>query len=260
MALIDCNFHSYVLNTKVNVRVVIPTLFDMNKYEKTLDEVYPIKKFKTLYLLHGMFDDYSCWTRHSNVERYAEEKDLALVMTSVQNSFYVDTEYGHNYYTFITEELPRFVRMTFPLSDKKEDNFIGGLSMGGYGALMIALRNPDKFAAAVCLSGAVDVLESVDFSKEPPFIKLKAMFGENPEKVNPYKIYSLIENLTKSGLKLPRIYQAIGREDFLYESNIRFKKYLEEKGIAFAYEEGPGGHEWDFWDTYIKKAIEWLNL
>src|SRR3712207_4064507 len=110
-----------------------------------------------LYLLHGLSDDDTIWLRRTSIERYVAPLGLAVVMPQVHRSFYADERYGGRYWTFLSEELPALVDSWFRVSQRREDTFVAGLSMGGYGALKWALRQPDRFAAAASLSGAVGV-------------------------------------------------------------------------------------------------------
>ena len=111
-----------------------------------------------LYLLHGLSDDDTIWLRRTSIERYAAPLGLAVVMPQVARSFYTDEAHGNRYWTFLSEELPQLARSFFHLSDRREDTFVAGLSMGGYGALKWALHRPGRFAAAASLSGALDLV------------------------------------------------------------------------------------------------------
>src|SRR5213080_4930690 len=120
-----------------------------------------------LYLLHGLSDDDTIWLRRTSIERYVAPLGLAVVMPQVHRSFYTDQASGGNYWTFLSEELPELVGTLFRVSQRREDTFVAGLSMGGYGAVKWALRQPDRFAAAASLSGGLDVaaLSQVDWRK-----------------------------------------------------------------------------------------------
>lgn len=148
MAFFNCYFKSDVLGQDVCFNAVIP--------EKVEDNI------KTLYLLHGLSDNHTAWERRSSVERYAMNAGIALIMPNVDRSFYTDMKYGRNFYTYVSEELVDYTRKVFRLSKKREDTFIAGLSMGGYGAFKIALRNSDTFSAAASLSGVLDISAHAD--------------------------------------------------------------------------------------------------
>lgn len=248
---------SYFMEIPVGISVFIP-----EEKGTTLKELYPSdKKYKTLYLLHGMHGDEHSWLYRSNVVRYAQEKQIALVMPSVQNSFYTDMKYGMDYFSFLTEELPRFVRSVFPLSVKREDTFIAGLSMGGYGAFKAGLSCPECYAAAASLSGALDITSiAKQASSDSQKKQYEAVFGPLWEaEQSPDNLFLLAEK--QKDKDLPKFYFACGTEDTLcYPMNLAMKTCFDRLSIPFTYREGPGIHDWYFWDTYIQKVLDWLPL
>jgi len=261
MSRFQCSFQSKALNIPTAVTVVLPfPIFDPRLLNESLDDIYqPKAKFKTLYLFHGAFADASSWSLWTRVEAYADQHGLAVVMPSVGNSFYADLMYGPAYWTFVSEELPRFVRSVFPLSDRREDNFVAGLSMGGYGALKLALNKPENFAAAISLSGVLDI---VTVMKKPihPLFNVNEYFGGIEKlKGSHNDLFAQLQSLKQQGMLIPRLYVACGLEDELYEMNTKFRDLANANSISLTYEEGPGGHTWEFWDQYICQALEWLD-
>jgi putative tributyrin esterase len=260
MALIQCSFLSESLMSQTTLSVIIPPVNNVWLSKGQKDQYEAGRKYPTLYLLHGGTGDYSDWTRLTGIERYAEEHKLAVVMASVGNSFYTDMVHGPKYWTFISEEVPKVARALFPLSEKREDNFVAGLSMGGYGALKLALRKPKCFAAAASLSGVLDIAGFV----EGPVLtsaNLGDVFGElDKVRGSDNDLFQLLTSLKESNAGIPRLYQACGTEDFLYEGNVRFREHTKQLDIDLMYKEGPGGHEWRFWDTYIQEVLQWLPL
>src|SRR5688572_14862254 len=150
----EVNFFSETLGMRSTIHVLLPqrSLADAKRKHAAT---------RTLYLLHGHSDDHTAWTRWSSIEKYAEGLNLAVVMPAVHLSFYTDMVHGGNYWQFISEEVPAQVRSMFSLSSDRADNFVAGLSMGGYGAFKLALAHPERFAAAASLSGAMDIREVV---------------------------------------------------------------------------------------------------
>ena len=264
MPLCQCNFFSKSLNNMTNLLVYLPMPGRSDCSKMSLEEIFPSgKKFKTLYLLHGMYGDETVWIRKSNVERYAELKQIALVMLSVQNSFYSDMDIGLHYYTYLTEELPRFCQFYFPLSSKREDNFIAGLSMGGYGACKAALSKPDQYAAFASLSGSMDIEEVYRLASTDEELRLfSSTFGPHENfSGSSHDLFSLSSRLLKSQTTLPKAYLACGTEDKLcYSMNTSFRNHLQKIGFPFTYEEAKGEHNWDFWDPFIKRVLDWLPL
>jgi S-formylglutathione hydrolase FrmB len=216
------------------------------------------RKYPVLYLLHGHSDDHTIWMRRTSIERYVEGMGLAVVMPAVNRSFYTDMKYGYKYWTFISEELPAIVRSLFPISDKREDNFAAGLSMGGYGAMKLVLNNPKKYAAAASLSGALDIAGHVEANG---FTDIEIIFGENA-KVRGTKndLMYLVEKVAASNGPKPKLYSCCGTEDFLYQDNLKFRDLCRSLPLDYTYEEEPGSHEWGYWDMKIQSILKWLPL
>ena len=263
MALIQVNFMSESLVRTVPINVILP----VDKLSLPGTPPREEKPFKTLYLLHGVFGNYTDWVSGTKLQRWAEEKDLAVVMPSGDNMFYVDQEACHNYYgEFIGRELVEITRKMFPLSRKREDTFIAGLSMGGYGAIRNGLKYHDTFGCAAGLSSAliIDGLEART-NDHPMFIERRdyaeAVFGDLSKVKNSDKNPEwLVKKLKAEGAELPKFYMCCGVSDSLLEPNRKLRDVFLKEGVDLTYEEGPGAHEWDFWNTYIKKIIDWLPL
>jgi len=255
MAFLQCDFFSEVLGLSCSMNVILP---QQTNNQIGMESRADGKKHPTLYLLHGLSDDHTTWMRRTSIERYAAPLGLAVVMPAVHRSFYTDMARGYRYWTFISEELPAICRSFFSLSDKREDNFVAGLSMGGYGALKLALACPDKFAAGASLSGAVGTGVLNDTKDTPEF---ENIFGDLDQiKGSGNDLFHLAEQVSKSDGPKPILFQCVGTEDFLYQDNIEFKKYVEGLGLDLTYEEGPGTHEWGYWNKMIRKVLAWLPL
>ncbi len=260
MSLCRCNFYSAVLSTCVNVQVFIPSPSRDHSGETPLASLYaPREKFPVLYLLHGMYEDDSVWVRRTNIERYAQKRSIAVVMPSAQNSYYTDMAHGLDYFTFLTEELPLWTKSLFPVSDRREDTFIAGLSMGGYGACKAALKKSEQYAAFASLSGAVDITMIAKYAATDREKRMfEDVFGSFEVENGPDDLRQIARLAAQKGL-LPRAYLACGTDDVLcYPMNENLRTWLSDAGIPYTYEEGPGGHEWDFWDLYIQRALDWM--
>lgn len=263
MALIQVNFMSKSLMRTVPIQVILPvdklTLPGIPKREK--------KHYKTLYLLHGVFGNYTDWVNGTSIQRWAEEKDLAVVMPSGDNMFYIDQPAANNYYgEYIGRELVEITREMFPLSRRREDTFIAGLSMGGYGALRNGLKYYSTFSCIAGLSSAM-ILEGIEKRTNDVSFFLESrqyaesIFGDLKSlKESDKNPRWLAKQLADAGADIPQIYLACGTEDSLLDANRKFRDYLQSLGIQVEYEEGPGAHEWDFWNRYIKKVLDWLPL
>lgn len=262
MAILSLTYMSHALWRSVPVQVILPT----DKFSPA-GELPPRRKFKTLYLLHGLMGCSTDWMTSTRIKRWAQERNLAVVMPSGDNSWYVDQPASHNRYgEFLGRELLEITRRSFPLSERREDTFIGGLSMGGYGALLCGLTYPDAFGAIIGLSSATDMLNPslLKLDREIPYYE--SIFGDLEKAaasdLNPSVLIKKLGSLKKAqpGLALPRVYLACGTEDPLLPCSRDLRGQLAQNGFDVAYEEGPGGHNWDFWDEYIRRALDWLPL
>ncbi len=260
MALINCDFFSEVLGLSTSMCVILPqnTKNQIGMKGSSSKDKYPV-----LYLLHGLSDDHTIWQRRTSIERYVADKGIAVIMPNAGRSFYTDMDHGYNYFTFLTEELPEIARAFFPLSEKREDTFAAGLSMGGYGAFKLALSNPEKFAAAASLSGAVNIAGTTT-NKDNDVVKnseLTNIFGDlGSLKESKHDLMYLADKVSKSKGPKPDLYQCCGTEDFLYKDNITFRDYIKNTSLSLTYEEEPGTHEWGYWDRKIQRVIEWLPI
>lgn len=262
MALLQVSFFSKSLMRTVPVTVVLPV-------DKIFFLGMPVreeKPFKTLYLLHGIFGNHTDWVSGTNIQRWAEEKDLAVVMPSGENSFYVDNPgEGRDFGRFTGEELVEVTRKMFPLSRRREDTYIAGLSMGGYGAIRNGLKYHETFGCIAGLSAAL-ITDSLDQRQDDGNFLNSRTYAEGcfgdlakvaESDMNPKW---LVKKLKEQDVKFPAIYLACGESDTLLGVNEELNACLEKAGVPATYEVGPGAHEWDFWNRHIKKVLDWLPL
>ena len=250
MALLHVTYFSEALNVQTSVDVILPEMKQGIGVDAAAAEELP----KVLYLLHGYSDDHTIWQRRTSVERYAASHNLAVIMPGVNHSFYCNEVYGEKYWDFVSDELPRVMHRFFRLSDKPADTFVAGLSMGGYGAMKLALNFPEKFGAAASFSGAVDVATS---SKRHPQ-NWKRITGGKSIKGTDCDLLHLVKEKADAEHK-PRLYVSCGTADFLYGHHQKFIPWLKKHGWDVThYEEPDAVHEWGFWDREIKKFIEFI--
>ena len=261
MALLHVDFFSDVLGMCTAMDVILP---ETTRGQIGMEGKATAGKCKTLYLLHGMSDDQTIWQRRTSIERYAADKGIAVVMPNGHLSFYTDMAVGMPYFTFITRELPAICRSFFPqMSDRREDTFVAGLSMGGYGALKCGLRAPEVFSHAAALSACTDICELAH--DEPPLGPYPAyfedLFGPSDQVRGSFNdLFQAAEDLhANSGLR-PRIYMWCGKEDFLWKQNKRMKKHLKRLGYDLTWEKSHGDHQWKYWDKKIQTVLDWLPL
>ena len=254
MALLQVNFLSQALFRIVPMNVILP----VDRFDADTDRYLNGKehKYKTLYLLHGLLGNYTDWVSQTRIQKWAEEKDLAVVMPSGDNSFYIRSRTPWNDYgTFIGKELVEMTRRMFPLSEKREDTYIAGLSMGGFGALRSGIVYSETFSHAAGLSAAVHIFD--DTSEEANIGLFDNMEAAAESDMNPRVA---VEEMLSEKRRIPKIYMACGAKDDLMPANVEFRDFLRKKGIEVTWDEEDHGHDWDFWDSQIKKVLDWLPL
>ena len=248
MILLKTTLGSESLGKTTACNIIMPQTTRISKKRAGKDG-----KFKCLYLLHGLSGDQSAWMRRTSIERYAERYDIAVVMPDGGKSFYTDMKHGDRYYQYIVHELPSIMEDLFPISSAREDRYIAGLSMGGYGALKIALREPERYCAASSLSPVGDIQTFVRSIMAGDHYE--TIFGKDRVVPDEDDILKLAEKNTSVK---PRIYLAMGTEDSLYPFCVPVRDKLDELGYDLTYFEGPGNHTWEFWDEHIEKTLEWM--
>ena len=252
MALINCDFFSESLALSASMTVILP--------QRTTSQIGMTGAASrpagapVLYLLHGLSDDHTIWLRRTSIERYVAPLGLAVVMPAVNRSFYADEAHGNAYWTFLSAELPELVASFFHVSTRRADTFVAGLSMGGYGAVKWALRQPDRFAAAASLSGALDIAALA--GREHREALLRTVFGGPPGPAD-----DPIELLRAHAPDdLPALHVSCGTEDVLFDDNRAFVRAAEAAGVPLTVDFRPGEHEWGFWDAQIQRVLDWLPL
>jgi S-formylglutathione hydrolase FrmB len=261
MARLQMDIFTEALRRPAHVNLILPGDW-MPQGAK--DTPYYQRPTKTLILLHGYTSDGSEWILNGNAEQLAHKYNLAIVAPNGENSFYLDGEgIGQAYGRLIGQELIDYLRKTFHLAEKREDTFIGGLSMGGFGALHTGLQYPENFSKVIALSSALIIYNIAGMKESDPnpvanYHYYRSVFGDldkveesdnNPE--------VLARKGKAEGKTLPDLFMACGTEDFLLQENRRFRNFLTAEGIPVDYREGPGQHDWTFWNTYFEPGIRW---
>lgn len=240
MAIFTCNFRSMMLSNDTSFNLIIP--------DKRL------RPPKVLYLLHGYQQHFGSWLNQSSVARYVNGKNIAVVMPDGGRSFYTDMVMtGERYYSYIVNELPHFLKVQFGLEPSREQTAIAGLSMGGYGALKIGMRNPAAYSIIGAFSPACDI---VNITEENPKLTA-AICGDADIKGSEHDLYTLARELSSSEQK-PEIYHYCGDVDFMIEENRAFRDYMRTLPLSYSYTEVSGAHEWALWDAWVKDFTEKL--
>ncbi len=213
-------------------------------------------------IVHGMTDTVETWLRGTRIEEYLESHGFAAALTFAANSYYTDMKHGKRYYTAVAEDFPEFLSMKYGFSRSREKRFIMGNSMGGYGALKLALTTTERYAAAVSLSGVTDlVYRFVDENAWPE--DGAANWGADYKRTlsgSKHDLYRLVRDVEASDTERPILRQICGTEDHLYPNNQRFREFmLARDGWDYGYSEGHGSHWWDFWDRVLPDVLDFFE-
>jgi S-formylglutathione hydrolase FrmB len=247
MAFMHCRLHSQLLKKEVEVNVVYPT------GNGTPDKV--------VYLLHGLAGDASVWCRRTPVERYACDRNFAVIMPDGGRGFYTDAVRGAKYWSYVADELPKQMHAIFKLPGDRKDTFAAGLSMGGYGALKLGLRRPERFAAVGAMSSSADIERRLRHPDNDAWrTEMRLVFGGASRiAADGNDLFALAANAVKSGEKLPKIISFCGTEDRLLQDNRRFGAHLGRLGYPeFHAYERPGAHTWEFWNEHIVEIFDFF--
>ena len=252
-------FHAQSIMQHTNFSFVLPNDVEIAEVRDTR---YYERPTKSLILMHGLTGTDTDWLFGGVAQTMALQYNLAVFMPTCGNWFYLDRGYdGGNYCTFIGQEFPEYIRNTFGFCQTRADTMIAGLSMGGYGALHTAFAWPDTFSACIALSSAIVYHEIGEKGHRTdgvmPVKMVRDVFGD-PDRIleSDINLEVQVRDLLREGKKLPDIYMAIGTEDDLYDRNQRFRRFLENEKVSFVYEEGPGMHDWFFWNEYLNRGLK----
>ena len=247
--LISMQLYSNELKKDTQVNVILPNY-----------PGYAEAPYKTLWLLHGRSQDHTAWLRNSDIEEYAARYRLAVIMPNADRSWYTDTAYGMNYFSYITNELREVCYRNFKtLSGRREDNIVAGVSMGGYGAVKMALSKPELFGACISLSGALDIVGKCASDNVNEWRSIFGLDGELTSMLEggDHDLFALAKKLKLSGKFFPTIYTWCGLDDRLLSSNETFDNYLKDLSVEHCSTVSLGDHSWHWWNMHLKNALEW---
>ena len=248
MAFATINYFSRSLQKASSVNVVFP------------DDPNIPRPWSVFYLLHGLSDDHTIWMRRTSVERYAAGMPLVVVMPDGGRGWYSNALEGYAYEDDLIKDVVGLIDRTFPVKAERAGRAIGGLSMGGYGAIKNGLKHHDMFASVNSHSGALGTIRADPETKDlsPEF---ERVFGKAP-KEGPEDPFAIVERIDHG--RVPALRVDCGTEDFLLDQNRAFHEHLETLHIPHEYQEYPGGHDWSYWDRHVQEAIAFhaknLNL
>ncbi|WP_416147571.1 alpha/beta hydrolase [Salipaludibacillus sp. HK11] len=259
MAMLQVSYYSEAMRREVTFNALIPLDTMEGKQENAQ------LPMRSLYLLHGLTGSFTDWLSYSRIRELSDKYHIAVFMPSGENHFYLDdTDIGALHGEFVGNELVNYTRKLFPISNRREDTFIGGLSMGGFGAIRNGLKYAENFSKIIALSSALITYNAQNAKSDyndgiSDYNYLKRVFGDLTQLQGSDKDpEALITNLKQSNGNIPEIYMACGTEDFLVDLNRRFRDFLNTEQVDFTYVEDSGDHNWAFWDKYIEKGLLWL--
>lgn len=249
MATFRGSIASDMLGMRTGITIDVP--FDVDGISGVADADMPI-----VYLLHGLSDNNATWTKYSNIERYADYRGFIVVMPEVQRSFYSDMVYGPKYFSYVADELPMRIKQLFGIERPRGLTFAAGLSMGGYGAVKLALSRPERFRAAASFSGVLDVQRAYELGPNDEFYPISKGIVRDED-----NLFYLAEQAAKGGPK-PDFFITCGADDNLVDIHSQQKTFmdcLDRLGYNYKYEEWPGTHEWRLWDKSAELALDFFK-
>ena len=246
------------LQRRTSISVILPA--DNIHFLQDTEEIVP-KPYRTLYLLHGLYGSDDIFLANTSIQKFAEDNGIAIVIPCGENSFYIDNPKAHAYYgEYVGQELLDITRNIFPLSHRREDTFIAGFSMGGYGAVRNGLKYHENFSKIGMISAALITDDIVNYTEDGNVLRSRdfyeSIFGDLDElKGSDMDPKALIERCPN----VPDIYMACGEDDFLFEKNSDFHEFLKDMDIDVDFVKASGEHTWEFSEKYIKEFIKTLG-
>ena len=197
-----------------------------------------------VYQLHDYGQQCSSWLRHSCIERYAFEQDLLVVLPEGGKGYYTDAVCGHfNYESHLLETIS-FVDQHFNTVNHRAGRGIGGMGMGGYGALKLGLKHREQFSVIAVHSAQIDIAGLLAQNNA-----LTGIFGDTLAPDDD------LGTLLKQKSRMPRLYVDCGTKDAFADENRAFHDLLKERDITHRYAEFPGGHSWAYWEAHLLEAL-----
>jgi S-formylglutathione hydrolase FrmB len=245
----DVTFHSKSLEREVSYRVILPA------------SLRPGQKLQVVYLLHGAGGGFRDWSNHSDVARFAGQ-GLLLVMPNGASSYYANavSPSWDRYEDYVVGDLIADVEARFPVAAGRGHRAIVGVSMGGFGAVNLALRHPDLFAFAGALSPAIDVpRRAFSFRRLGQSIHYRAIFGAS-DSSSRRDSDPFLRVRTASPEAMPYLFLACGEQEGLLPANREFATRLAERHLRHELHTSRGGHDWRQWNSWLPALFESLVM
>lgn len=221
------------------------------------------EKMSVLWMLHGANCECTEWFAQTSLQRYLEGRRLAVITVSVHNGFYVNMRYGACYADYLEQEWIDSVRGLFPcLPREREHNFLAGASMGGFGALRLAVNRPDLFSRVGSFAGSIEMPTIVERNQrglQPGGEDFCWAFGGYENMIhNSNDVIYMAQRCVQGG-SMPRVYMVCGTEDFGYALNTIARDDLRLVGADVYWRETEGIHSYDCWDPELPLFLDWLE-
>jgi enterochelin esterase-like enzyme len=255
---------SAVLGRPVKYTVYLPADYDYS------ERAYPV-----VYLLHGYTDDNTGWLQFGEINRYADQAIAAgiippmiIIMPNGDSSWYINSYDGkEKYEDFFVKEFMPSIEKTYRIKAEKKYRAVAGLSMGGYGTLILALKYPELFAAAAPLSAAVfdddAMVGMADKNYEATFGQLYGRGLKGKDRLNKAwydnAVLKMVEIKSTDDLKKVRYWIDCGDDDFLTKGNCLLHILLADKKVPHEYRVRDGAHSWTYWRTGITDALQFIG-
>jgi putative tributyrin esterase len=208
--------------------------------------------FPVVIQLHGLSDDHTVWARRTSIERYADAHRMIIAMPDGGRGFYTDAGDGHGRHEQQILETIALVDRTFRTIADRRGRAIGGLSMGGYGAMKFGLKYPHLFGSVAAHSGVLDIRESIRIRRWADVCD--RVYPKGPARAD--DCFHLARGVAKlTPAKRPQIRFDCGTDDFLIQQNRDFRAHLLKLKLPHEYQEFPGAHTWDYWDLHVQEAL-----
>jgi putative tributyrin esterase len=248
MALIHVDHVPETVKSNLPLNIIVP--------EPGMMQGVPVRERKVLYLLHGLSDDASAWQRYSSIETYARLYGLVVVMPSSGRSFSIDQPNGQAFFSYLVDELPRYLEEVFGIVPKRENTLIAGVSMGGYGAMKAALLHPERYSIAASFSGVLSLAIMAMMPDDPRRAEFAQLFGDL-EKLpgSEHDPAVWLQRAVEAHATLPKLFIACARQEDVYPLSVMFTESCRSRGVEVDYHEEDGQHDWLFWDKQIQRFL-----
>lgn len=215
------------------------------------NEIQADQPLQVLWLFHGLGDSGNGWLRKTNLEVLDKYTNLAIITPEMGRSFYMNMANGLPYWDYLTKEVIPEMRKLLPLSVDPKDNFVGGVSMGGFGALKLAFAHPEWFSAVISISAVINLTTLPNLMPD-----YRGIFDGSLPK---HYLENLARQASPTALRKIRFYDCIGDQDFLKADNDAFAAYLKNQlHLNVTYRTGPGDHDWLYWQSVLPDIMGWL--